>query len=50
MKAEAEIQDPDTSDNKLLAQILPKDGSISENEADVKIQDASKNLVAASEI
>ena len=47
MKAEAEIQDPDTSDNKLKAQILDKDGPISENEAEVKIQDASKNLVAA---
>lgn len=33
MKAEAEIQDPSTSDNKLKAQILHKDGSISKNEA-----------------
>jgi hypothetical protein len=46
-KAEAGIQDPGKSDNKLVAQILHKDGSISKNEAEVKIQDASKNLVAA---
>jgi hypothetical protein len=37
MKAEAGIQDPEKSDNKLVAQTLHKDGSISENEAEVKI-------------
>jgi len=50
MKAEAERQDPDVRDNKLEAQILHEDGSFFENEAEVKIQDASINLVAASEI
>lgn len=50
MKADAEIKDPDTSDNKLKAQIIDKDVPISEDEAEVKIQDASINLVAASEI